>query len=311
MNCFKSALDALRISIDDTNQGEIESDDDDAEEMDEQSCDNLNYDDDSRLRDEIDENVTNPDESLESSPAKSTPRSVEAEKPEIVIKTEPEWDEDIVVVKEEPTEPVAVKEKSELKVTKMSAGVIRIRSPQSINEKAKIVPKVITQSPQQPQISLTVDEKANIQELSKRLSKAILIRRVKKSDGTFSQHRSPVKIIQGMKIQKVGNANVQHRDIPMRPQIRQVVHQMQNKKVFISGGERRGGHTFRCSYCEKLFSVNKRRNAHEKFCFKNPSRPSSQCPYCPMILCNPMYISTHIKKVHGIDDNGQKIVGDA
>lgn len=39
----------------------------------------------------------------------------------------------------------------------------------------------------------------NIQELSKRLSKAILIRRVKKSDGSFVSERAPIKIIQGEK----------------------------------------------------------------------------------------------------------------
>lgn len=80
--------------------------------------------------------------------------------------------------------------------------VIRIRTPASINEKVpkmnepvvktlKLVPRLPTsglQSPSTPQ---------NIQELSKRLSKAILIRRVKKSDGTVVNERAPVKIVQG------------------------------------------------------------------------------------------------------------------
>jgi hypothetical protein len=37
----------------------------------------------------------------------------------------------------------------------------------------------------------------SIQELSKRLSKAILIRRVKKSDGSVVSERAPIQIIQG------------------------------------------------------------------------------------------------------------------
>jgi len=53
-----------------------------------------------------------------------------------------------------------------------------------------------------------------------------------------------------------------------------------------------------CCFCGKAFSINKRKNAHEKLCMKNPERPSSQCPYCPMILHSPQYIATHIQKVH-------------
>jgi hypothetical protein len=28
-----------------------------------------------------------------------------------------------------------------------------------------------------------------------------------------------------------------------------------------------------------------------------------------MVLCNPMYIATHVRKVHGVDENGKAIPG--
>jgi len=248
------------------------------------------------------------------------PKDLKEEKPEesgIKIKAEPEWDD--ILVKEEPIShvpktiqqniPVTVNA-STLKVAHVAhikqspatpnqmAG-IRIRTPASINEKIKFNEPIMRtikfvnrlHSPDQVPVSSTIESstspsKTNIQELSKRLSKAILIRRVKKSDGSIVSERSPIKIIQGLR----GPGSL---------------------PVISSQGMQRTQKTsspvFKCSHCNKAFSVNKRRNAHEKFCFKNPSRPASQCPFCPMVLCNPMYISTHIRKVHGIDENGKSI----
>jgi hypothetical protein len=230
------------------------------------------------------------------------------------IKLEPEWDD--ILVKEEPISqvpstiqqniPITVNS-SKLKVAhvthiKQSPSVqpagIRIRTPASINEKLKInepvtrTIKFINKLHSPDQVPVTVNDsssspnKTNIQELSKRLSKAILIRRVKKSDGSIVSERSPIKIVQGLRSSG---------SLPMLTPQGIKMQQRANMTVF------------KCSHCNKAFSVNKRRNAHEKFCFKNPSRPASQCPFCPMVLCNPMYISTHIRKVHGIDENGKSI----
>lgn len=209
------------------------------------------------------------------------------------VKEEPLWDDLDAVIKEEKPKvavksPIKLPSSIQLKpspkisnVTSMAATssnpLIRIRTPASINEKVqqqdiesprktlKFVPKlpaVVTV----PAVQQPVPEKQNIQELSKRLSKAILIRRVKKSDGSFVSERSPIKIIQGMKISK----------LPKKP--------LPNTTIQVTSTlEKRVLPVFRCSHCSKAFSVNKRRNAHEKFCFKNPSRPPSQCPYCPMV----------------------------
>lgn len=235
----------------------------------------------------------------------------------VKIKLEPEWDD--VLVKEEPINkipktiqqniPVTVNA-STLKVShvahvpKMSPATpkqvagIRIRTPANINEKIKMNEPIVRtikfvnklHSPDHVPVtineSITSPNKTNIQELSKRLSKAILIRRVKKSDGSIVSERSPIKIIQGVRgpgsLPVIASHGIQRQQKTSSP-------------------------TFKCSHCNKAFTVNKRRNAHEKFCFKNPSRPASQCPFCPMVLCNPMYISTHIRKVHGIDENGKSI----
>lgn len=156
--------------------------------------------------------------------------------------------------------------------------VIRIRTPASINDDQnvktlKLVQRLPSNSALHPIQKSPQDPNRNIQELSKRLSKAILIRRVKKSDGSFVSERAPIKIIQGMKIQKISSSNQITQVKTIRP-----IMQAEKKSMPI----------FRCSHCAKAFSVNKRRNAHEKFCFKNPTRPSSQCPFCPMVLCNPM-----------------------
>jgi hypothetical protein len=300
--CFKSSLEALRISLDDLNQdddtthddNDDEQDDEEEEEEEQQQEQQQDNDDDEEDEDiEVEEEIE--------------PKSQEP-KPELEIKTEPEW-EHTAVVKEEPVEHETIRE-SQLRVSEVThvppqlasvvnSGTIRIRTPASINEKAapqqqqQRVMKIVHKLP-------TMAAPTNIQELSKRLSKAILIRRVKKSDGSFVSERSPVKIIQGVKIQKVGQSGVLPQFIPMRPQV------VQQRVAVMQGGEKRMVPVFRCSHCSKAFTVNKRRNAHEKYCFKNPSRPSSQCPYCPMVLCNPMYIGTHIKKVHGIDDNSMR-----
>jgi hypothetical protein len=300
---FKASLEALRISLDDLQQDEeeVEGADDDEEEEEEENIE-----------------VEEAEEELDTTTEPPAP-------PEFEIKKEPEWDEK-VIVKEEPIEKDTVTQTpaSMLKVASVTSvarsppkpqqiinitpapGVIRIRTPQSINEKVRPsespmrTVKIVQRLPMPTQAASST----NIQELSKRLSKAILIRRVKKSDGSFVSERSPVRIVQGVKIQKVGQPSMAKHLIPMRPQV------VQGNRVMLMPSEgKRMMPLFRCSHCSKAFNVNKRRNAHEKYCFKNPSRPSSQCPYCPMVLCNPMYITTHIRKVHGIGENGERLEG--
>ncbi|KAG5668624.1 hypothetical protein PVAND_016559 [Polypedilum vanderplanki] len=311
-NCFRSSLEALRISLDESNQDEEHEQE--SQEFEQETQDQEEGNDENDI--EVEEEVTKNEEQEQ----KTEPETQKIE-PDIEIKKEPEW-EDSPVIKEEPIETETVKESSQiikestqsnLKVASVThippqlapaitSGSLRIRTPASINERIKptessvISESKIVKVVQKLPTPMTVD-KTNIQELSKRLSKAILIRRVKKSDGSFVSERSPVKIIQGVKIQKVNQPGTAQQFIPMRPQ---VVHPT-TRMTMISNEKRILPH-FRCSHCSKAFTVNKRRNAHEKYCFKNPSRPSSQCPYCPMVLCNPMYINTHIKKVHGIDD---------
>jgi hypothetical protein len=236
----------------------------------------LGIDDDPEDEDTDDHNIDN-SEDVERVEEEVPGDSAETENDDssVVIKTEPEWDD--VVVKEEP----AVKQE----------GLLKIRTPASINENVrvklnefnlknlKLVAKLPVTSPTSSSSTTTLSNKPNIQELSQRLSKAILIRRVLKSDGSVVSQRRPIQIIQGMKIQKIS-------PVPI-PAAKSCV--------------------FRCGYCNKAFAVNKRRNAHQKYCFRNPQRPSSQCPYCPMVLCNPTYIQTHIRKVHGVDENGEQI----
>lgn len=196
------------------------------------------------------------------------------------MKEEPLWADLDEVIKEEPLKvklPPSIHLKQTPKISNVTSMApnpqIRIRTPASINEKVVEVPKktlkfvpklpIVIPAPPTPQ----KPDNQHIQELSKRLSKAILIRRVKKSDGSFINERSPIKIIQGMKISKLPQKSAQ----PAPPTVRQPAY------------EKRVTPIFRCSHCAKAFSVNKRRNAHEKFCFKNPTRPSSQCPFCPMV----------------------------
>ncbi|XP_070496557.1 transcription activator GAGA-like [Chironomus tepperi] len=299
---FKATLESFRISIDDLENddeyqdNDAESDENEEPEMEPESQEPEPESEDFHER--LFELVEN-----EEPPKKEDIE--EQDESKIKIKSEPEWDD--ILVKEEPISshvpstiqqniPVTVSS-SQLKVSHVqhipqSQSSIRIRTPASINEKIKInepivrTIKFVNRLHTPDAVPVTSPNKTNIQELSKRLSKAILIRRVKKSDGSIVSERSPIKIIQGMRgtgsLPMLGTQAVQRQQKTSQP-------------------------VFKCSHCNKAFTVNKRRNAHEKFCFKNPSRPASQCPFCPMVLCNPMYISTHIRKVHGIDENGKSI----
>lgn len=342
---FKSTLESFRISLDDLGQDEEyddeEVEDDDAEidveehnqmETESQESENQEITDAEQSEQQHDEtdNGENFHERLFELIENDENAKLEDNKTAIKIKTEPEWDE--TLVKEEPAQtqdllteipqkpsenkttvkvkqstPVAVRQ-TNLRVANVQhikqspapgtpISGIRIRTPASINEKLRInepvsrTVRIVNKLPLQDQstphtATPTTPNKNSIQELSKRLSKAILIRRVRKSDGSVVSERSPIKIVQGSRIQGALPVVTRRSDQSMHPKQSSV---------------------FKCSHCNKSFSVNKRRNAHEKFCFKNPSRPPSQCPFCPMVLCNPMYISTHIRKVHGIDENGRSI----
>lgn len=289
---FKSALESLRISLDDgcDTSAELEEENETIEHA-------------IPLKNHPERRIDQEEEQFEA--------IIEPEVPK--VKEEPVSDEE--VIKEEEIKPKIelppnIQVKTSPKIASVSSitqkPVIRIRSPSSINEKVedpqqrtlRFVPKLPTVISAQSQAYIENNRK--IQEISKRLSKAILIRRVKKSDGSFHSERSPIKIVQGMRIQKIQSKSLPATPVPV------TVTQDKRKTFHI---ENRPVAHFKCSHCNKAFSVNKRRNAHEKFCFRNPTRPSSQCPYCPMVLCNPAYIQVHIRKVHGVDENGVKIQG--
>lgn len=306
---FKSTLESFRISLDDLDNSEdYEQDESKAnEEQDTEMEQNLeieqNLETEQNSEMEQDENFH--ERQFELIENDENAKKDDEPKPEVKIKLEPEWDESLIKeepIKEEdllvetslPSVPTVIQQNQPVTVKRFrfqsQPTGIRIRTPASINEKARQPESTVRTVKLVPKLPdhFTVPHGpngTNIQELSKRLSKAILIRRIRKSDGSIVSERSPIKIVQGRKT--IGG-------LPLP--VVQSKQSDQNQQTI-----------FRCSHCTKAFTVNKRRNAHEKYCFKNPSRPPSQCPFCPMVLCNPAYIATHIRKVHGIDENGKSV----
>lgn len=53
-----------------------------------------------------------------------------------------------------------------------------------------------------------------------------------------------------------------------------------------------------CPFCEKFLKTTKHRNEHVKYCYKNPDRVISECPFCNKTFCDPYYVRKHIYAIH-------------
>lgn len=126
--------------------------------------------------------------------------------------------------------------------------------------------------PKQPTTAIAKHE---LNALTQRLSRGIEIRRVKVR-------------VEPIKAQLKINQRVIQNRLPIQNAM----------KASMKGPIKKEEQYFVCQHCLKKFNVNKRRNAHSKYCFKNPNRPSTTCPICQMELCNTHYIPVHIRKAH-------------